>query len=62
MYAFQIFVASFFLQRVSQNNDNTISQHYDTDNDPYCDPPEDENLIIHELSEKTRTITKNAIK
>ena len=54
--------ASFFLQRVSQNNDNTISQHYDTDNDPYRDPPEDESLIIHELSEKTRTISKNSIK
>ena len=46
---------------MSQQNTPDSAWPYDTDIHPYQDPPEEEDLIVHQLSKKTRTLKKSAI-
>lgn len=50
------------MQHVSQHRESDSSSWlYHTDNDPYFDPPDEEDQIAHQLSEKSRKINKSAI-
>ena len=51
----------FSLQRISQKDISNSAWPYDTNNDPYQDPPDEESLIASQLEEKTRTLKRSNI-